>query len=317
MSYLNKNVFVKAISSTLIFFLIGCEESSRIDYPGDNSHNAPDHIIERWWDDPSDLDVPAEAITVAEAITICKNLTANEKSSQNYYIKGLVHSIKTASTTGATFNLVDSPTETLSQFQAYNIKNFGNTNFGSGVHIYRGNWVVIYGKLTNYNGGTYETASGEAYLYSSTYVDTNLTNDGSLAHPFTVADVNYLNGGKADKSYFVKGYIVGVSITNQNITSDSVLQLQPDANGKFSGATHYIIADDTTAQSKNQVVAVKLPEERARRDSLKLNDAANAAKFWHKEVLVYGYLKPFLSINGVIDCSYYQIGEEAWGNKPE
>ena len=105
---------------------------------------------------------------------IAKALGSNEKSA-DYYFKGKVVSIAVdrngvsqnynAGYGNASFYISDDGTEK-GQFYVYRALYFENKDYTSGDILKVGDEVVLYGKVTNYNGKTPESAQKEAYLYS-------------------------------------------------------------------------------------------------------------------------------------------------------
>jgi hypothetical protein len=111
-------------------------------------------------DDPYN---PAKAAEVASA------LESGAYTDSNVYIKGKISSIKyefSAKYGTATFNISEDDTTSSLEFQCYNVYYLENKAWVEGnTQIKVGDEVIIYGKLTNYNG-TPETASKQAYIYS-------------------------------------------------------------------------------------------------------------------------------------------------------
>ena len=106
--------------------------------------------------------------TVVGAAQEAGKLAVGEISTNNYYIKGKISSIKYTFSEQygvATFHIYDGVTKT-NQFYIYGTKYLGNRNWITGdTQIKIGDEVIIYGKLTNYNG-ILETADRENYIYS-------------------------------------------------------------------------------------------------------------------------------------------------------
>ena len=106
--------------------------------------------------------------TVVGAAQEAGKLAVGEISTNNYYIKGKISSIKYTFSEQygvATFHIYDGVTKT-NQFYIYGTKYLGNRNWITGDNqIKIDDDVIIYGKLTNYNG-ILETADRENYIYS-------------------------------------------------------------------------------------------------------------------------------------------------------
>lgn len=142
-----------------------------------------------------DIDIPAEAITVAEAREICSKLESGTVTTDKYYVKGWVKKLHNKNAEGiasfgnAQFYMADNM-EDKDDFMAYQVYGKNGTKITNENEIAEGDYVVIYGPLTNYNG-TYETAGkGAAYIYSSSNANfgKNSTPGGEEI------DIEYLDG---------------------------------------------------------------------------------------------------------------------------
>ena len=105
-------------------------------------------------------------LTPSEALDIAKALGKGNTSTESYYIKGKISSIKfsfDAEHGTATFNISADGSK---EFTCYSVYYFGNKSWVEGnTQVNVGDEVIVFGKLTNYNG-TPETASKKACLYS-------------------------------------------------------------------------------------------------------------------------------------------------------
>ncbi len=93
---------------------------------------------------------------------------ASDAKSDNVYFKGKVSSIKENFGTkygNATFNISDDGT-TNGEFLIFQCLYLGNVKYTEGDLLKEGDEVIIYGKVTNYQGNTPESSKGEAYVYS-------------------------------------------------------------------------------------------------------------------------------------------------------
>ena len=127
-----------------------------IDYEGGN-------------DEPTDKGTEANPFTPAEANAYGSALAANEQSQEDYYIRGMVVSIKEQFGTqygNATFYISTDGTEK-DQFYIYRALYLGNTKYaGQDLQLRVGDDVVICGKITNYLGILPETVQEKAYVVS-------------------------------------------------------------------------------------------------------------------------------------------------------
>ena len=111
----------------------------------------------------------AEPFTPAEANEFGSSLAKNEQSDQDYYIRGMVSSIKEQFGTqygNATFYISADGTEK-DQFYIYRALYLDNTRYaGQDLNIRVGDDVVVCGKITNYLGTLPETVQNKAYVVS-------------------------------------------------------------------------------------------------------------------------------------------------------
>ena len=110
---------------------------------------------------------------VAAAVAFTEALGNNGTSTEAVYIAGIVSQVsQTYQASGnygnATFFLSDDGATSSKQFEAYQVLYLSNEKWTSGqTDIKVGDEVIIYGKVTYYNGTTPETTGkGTAYLYS-------------------------------------------------------------------------------------------------------------------------------------------------------
>ncbi len=129
-------------------------------------------------DIPSNVDIPAEAISVTEARKICEGLESTATTGTKYYVKGWIKKIHSKHTdeTIAQYgngqfymseNKYADGSYDKEDFMAYQVFYLDGEKFTSADQIQEGDYVVVYGELTNFNG-TYETVGkGAAYIYST------------------------------------------------------------------------------------------------------------------------------------------------------
>lgn len=119
--------------------------------------------------------VPAEAITVAQAREICAGLASQETTGTKYYVMGFVKKLHDKHASGITdfgnaqFYIEDVKGKNSAQdFMAYQVYGPDGAKLTDPACVVAGDFVVIYGELTNYNN-TYETVGkGAAYIWKST-----------------------------------------------------------------------------------------------------------------------------------------------------
>ena len=119
--------------------------------------------------------VPAEALTVAQAREICAGLASEEKTTTKYYVMGYVKKLHSKHADGvakygnAQFYMEDvKGANSSDDFMAYQVYGVDNQKITNVDAVLVGDFVIIYGPLTNYNG-TYETTGqGSAHIWKST-----------------------------------------------------------------------------------------------------------------------------------------------------
>jgi hypothetical protein len=118
--------------------------------------------------EPAGSNTKEDPYNVAAIQQEAAKLGSGETSTADYWFKGKISNIKytfNAEKGTATFYISDDGT-TEGQFYIYSCLYLGNKNWAEGdTQIKEGDEVIIFGKLTNYNG-TLETASKKAYIYS-------------------------------------------------------------------------------------------------------------------------------------------------------
>lgn len=125
--------------------------------------------------DTAGWNVPAEAITVSEARDICAALESGTTTGTKYYVMGYVKKIHNKHADGvsnfgnAQFYMEDvKGANSSDDFMAYQVYGPNSKKLSDPNAVAVGDFVVIYGELTNYNG-TYETTGkGAAYIWKST-----------------------------------------------------------------------------------------------------------------------------------------------------
>ncbi len=207
------------------------------------------------------LNNPFNSVAAAQEALKLADKAVSDKS---YYIKGKVASIVVdrngnvqnydyGTFGNATFYISDDGTEA-GQFQVYRALYLGNKKWeqGAGDVLKVGDEVVVYGKLTNYNG-TPETAQGEAYLYSlngktegsggeNPNPQPDGDTEGSIDAPKTVADalaaINALEDGATTTAYYyIKGKVAKLANNAEDIGT------------KYKDVNYYISDDGTESNT--------------------------------------------------------------------
>ena len=155
----------------------------------------------------------------ASAILIASALAKDATTSEAYFIKGKVVSVKEEFSTqwgNATFYISDDGT-TSDQLYVFQILYLGNKKWKAGdKQIKEGDEVVICAKLTNFRGTTLETVKGESYIYSLN----GETAGGGGETPTEGIEVTcakaveltnaLADGATSDETYTITGYITEV-----------------------------------------------------------------------------------------------------------
>lgn len=119
--------------------------------------------------------IPAEAIDVLKAREICAGLASGATSGTKYYVMGYVKKIHSKHADGvanygnAQFYMENvKGANSMDDFMAYQVYGLNGEKITDPNVVAVGDFVVVYGELTNYNG-TYETTGkGSAYIWNST-----------------------------------------------------------------------------------------------------------------------------------------------------
>ena len=104
---------------------------------------------------------------IAAAIAKCKEIGGTE-STEKYYVKGIVVTAGTADETygNVSFDMADDATST-AKFKAFQVLGSDAKKLPAGYAVNKGDEVIVYGPMYNYNGKTPETAGkGAAFIYS-------------------------------------------------------------------------------------------------------------------------------------------------------
>ena len=258
------------LTAMVTMLMIGCKEDPYVDAPGDNSHNVdtvPAVAKPKPTPDPAGADVPAGCLDVYQAREICQKLGAGGTTDEKYYVKGWIHKLDGKNADGinqygnATFYIsaTNDGTTDNTDFEAFQVMGKDGAKLTSVDQVAVGDFVVIYGQLTNYNDKTYETVGkGSAYIYYSnnpnfgqggggggTVDPTKITPDPAGADVpkgcLTVYEARekcaaLASGGVTDEEYYVKGWVHKLDSKNA------------DGIKNYGNATFYISAtnDGTT-----------------------------------------------------------------------
>ena len=331
------NKFFAAFMLIMTVAFAACERPDiNIDGPG----NKPEEpgggtTVDSIAPDTTGWNIPAECLTVAQAREICAELESGATTGTKYYVKGWVKKLASKHEEGVTkynnavFYIEDvKGANSQEDFEAYQVYGPNGSKITSLDQVVVGDYVVLYGELTNYNG-TYETVGkGAAYIWKSTNPlltgsenpnpnpnPGEVSGEGTFENPYTAADVLSLNNSKTGE-YWVKAYIVG-QVNGVSMSGNS------EFNAPFSGSTNedgsvnayntnLLIAMSADVADASQCVPVQLPNG-ALRSGLNL---AQNPDMDGKEILLYGSFQAYFGAAGVKGTSYAKVGDKEFGVKP-
>ena len=160
-------------------------------------------------DEAKDWNIPAGAIDVVKAREICAGLASGATSGTKYYVMGYVKKIHSKHADGvANFGNAQFYMENVKganseeDFLAYQVYGLNGEKITDPNVVAVGDFVVVYGELTNYMGNTYETVGkGAAYIWNSTnsliQPDPNTVNIKGLqyadAYYYTEDEIGYFD----------------------------------------------------------------------------------------------------------------------------
>ena len=146
--------------------------------------------------------IPAGAIDVLQARAICAGLASGATSGTKYYVMGYVkklhekyHESGVSDYGNATFYMENvKGAGSMDDFLAFQVYGPNGQKITDPNVVAEGDFVVVYGELTNYNG-TYETTGkGSAYIWNST---NSLIGNTTPSNEVTVTGLQY-----ADAYYY-------------------------------------------------------------------------------------------------------------------
>lgn len=264
----------------------------------------------------------ASPFNAAAATNAAMKLESGAVSEQAYFIKGKVASIATdkngnvlnfdQGTFGnASFYISDDGSAT-NQFYCYRVLYLGNKKWasGDGDILKVGDDVIVYAKLTLYNGKTPETVQNEGFIYSLNGVskggvpeEGNKPSDHStLEKPYTVSEAVAAGSGNE----YVKGFIVG-SVEGQVLSSGAHFSTENAV------ATNIILAESASETDITKVMAVQLPSGTDIRTKLNIKD--NAGNLG-KEVVLYGSIENYFGQLGLKTVTFAVLDGVEIGTKP-
>ena len=310
-----------------------------IDGPGEKPNDKDTTTtVEGAAPDTTGWNIPAECLTVAQAREICAKLESGATTDTKYYVKGWVKKLASKHEEGVTkynnavFYIEDvKGANSQEDFEAFQVYGPNGSKITSLDQVLVGDYVVLYGKLTNYNG-TYETeGKGAAYIWKST--NANLTNSGETPEepenpnpgevtgkgtyddPYTALDVVNMNNTITGK-FYVKAYIVGQLNGGTMDGLELSAPFTPSKNTQTGQMNTYntniVIAASIDEKDAAKMVPVQLPSG-ALRTGLNLPENPS---MHGKEILIYGSLEKYCGAPGIKSPSYAVVEGKELGTKP-
>ncbi len=177
---------------------------------------------------PTNLDIPEGTLTVSEARTICAGLASGTTTGTKYYVKGWIKKIHNNHASGVSGygngqfymseNKYESGIYDEADFMAYQVYYLEGAEFKQADQVQEGDYVVVYGELTNYNG-TYETVGkGAAYIHSTNNV--RIPADPVEKGEISIAD--FLEAKDEINIYTLTGKVSDIAMDKEDATKYSV-----------------------------------------------------------------------------------------------
>ena len=288
--------------------------------------------------------IPAGALTIAQARDICSKLESGATTGTKYYVMGWVKKIHSKHADGvanygnAQFYMEEvKNANSQDDFMAYQVYGLNGSKITNPDAVAVGDFVVLYGELTNYNG-TYETVGkGAAHIWKSTNAlltdngsgntgDDNggeddggntkpegITGEGTYENPYTAWDVIALNNATKDVSggtFYVKAFIIG-QVNGMNMDALQLASPWGTQEGK-TFQTNIVLAATANETNPENMVPVQLPSGALRTG---LNLPENPSMFG-KEILIYGSLEAYFGQAGIKNATYAEVDGKTLGTKP-
>jgi len=273
---MKKYLFMMLALTAMVLF--SCKENPYLPAPG-NTALVPDTMPTLVLPDPVDpvgFELPAGCLNVYEACYISDTLGEGKTSTEKYYIRGWVRKFDSKHESGieqygnGTFFIAatNDGRGDSKMFEAYQVYGKNGKKFVSLDQIAIGDFVVIYGQITNFKGTAETPGKGTAYVYASTNENLDPQIDPTKVTPdpegadvpegtLTVYEAIHISdsigsGKSTSQEYYVKGWIS--KLDGQNTSG---------IEGQYHNATFYISPtnDGTTAGISFEAYRVKGPNK--------------------------------------------------------
>ena len=169
---------------------------------------------------PTEGQTAETAITVTRALELINALEDGKSTDFTYYVKGYVTSIKSITSSGASF-FIGETADATNTVQTYNLKGLGNQAITNTGFVKAGDLVVVYGTLQKYKASsgtiTPEVTSGYVYSVNGSTEDKtpnpeDAVTGGTQESPLSVTQaLDYIeafpSGFTTTNEYYVKGIV--------------------------------------------------------------------------------------------------------------
>ena len=229
---MKKSILV--LTSVVAMVLFGCKETPYINEPGDNKYNYDSIPVVALPDpdaDPVGFEIPAGCLNVYEAVDSCRRLPNGGTTQEKHYVKGWVRSFDSRHESGVkdygngSFYIAATKdgSSDAKMFEAYQVYGKDGKKLVSLDQVQIGDFVVIYGQLTLYNGTAETVGKGAAYIYASTNAKFDPKEDPTKITPdpegadvpagtLNVYEARHIcdsigSGKTTTEEYYVKGWV--------------------------------------------------------------------------------------------------------------
>ncbi len=280
--------------------------------------------------DTAGWNIPTGCLTVAQAREICAALESGATTGTKYYVKGWVNKLASKHEEGVTkynnavFYMVDQMGDK-DDFEAYQVYGPNGSKITSLDQVLVGDYVVVYGELTNYNGTLETVGKGAAYIWKSTNPNLTgsedpgnnpnpgeVTGEGTREKPYLLSDLAAL-GSPATKAW-VKAYIVGQVKGGANKLDATTAEFAAPFTANDNGTnTNILLGATASVTSVDNATPLQLPSGDLR---TALNLIQNESMLG-KEILIYGSLEKYFGADGIKSPEYAEVGEQKIGIDPD
>jgi len=274
---------------------------------------AGDPIVDPTKGTPEGDGSEASPYNATAAIQAASALAADVESSDFYYIKGFVKSVKSIDTSSygnANFYITDTAAGDTEEFYCFQIMYLNGAKFTSADQLKAGDEVVVYAKLVNYKGNTPETVGkGSGKLMSingesgDPVVDPTTgtpEGDGTEANPYNAtAALQAASALAADtpteSEVYIKGFVKSISSIDTGTYGNASFKITDTAAGdtdefyvfrvmyiggeKFSSEDQLKVGDEVVVYAKLVNYKGNTPETNAGGKIISINGSSEAADF--------------------------------------